>query len=198
MRETWVRAIEGSALTLFSFLTAALTWHLGVSLLRVGVLVPAAILGYAAGDFVSGLVHWFCDNCFREDSPLVGPLLIRPFREHHRDPLGITRHGFLELTGNSCLALIPTLAAVVWWSDRLSPLFAATILFFHLTLFATNLFHKWAHTPAVPGPVRWLQRHRLILTPARHQMHHRNGFAGAYCITSGWMNRPLDRLLRAR
>lgn len=100
MVEKLIRLIEAVALTLFSLLIAALVWNL--SMKRTGVWIPVsgAILGGLAADLVSGVVHWFCDNFFREDSLLVGRMLIRPFREHHRNPLGMTSHCFLELMGN--------------------------------------------------------------------------------------------------
>ncbi len=198
MVEKWVRVTEAVALTLFFLLIVALIRSLIIKRTGIWIPVSGAILGWLVADLVSGLVHWFCDSFFREDSLLVGRLLIRPFREHHRNPLGMTRHCFLELMGNSCLAMIPTLAAAVWWSDGIAPLFETAALFFYLALFATNLFHKWAHASVVPRPVRWLQSRWLILPPSCHQVHHQNGYTGAYCITNGWMNWPLDRLLRVR
>jgi len=198
MRQSCVRAAEGVAVTTFGLLILALIQHLAHDLARVWILIPGAIIGYLAGDLVSGFVHWWCDNFFREDSLLIGKLLIRPFREHHRDPLAIVGHGFLELTGNSCMAMLVPLAAVVWLGDEVSALPATAFLFLCLALFTTNLFHKWAHASAVPHFVRWLQKRRLILTPGRHRIHHLNGYTGAYCITSGWMNGLLDRLLGAQ
>src|SRR5258707_1191647 len=70
----------------------------------------AALVGCIATDFAAGLAHWFCDTFFEEDTPVIGPYLIGPFREHHRDPLAMTAHGFLEVNGNSCLILIPFVA----------------------------------------------------------------------------------------
>jgi ubiquitin-conjugating enzyme E2 variant len=42
--------------------------------------------------------------------------------------------------------------------------------------------------------VRWLQRRRLVLTPAAHAVHHRAAHAGGYCVTTGWLNPLADRL----
>jgi ubiquitin-conjugating enzyme E2 variant len=193
MRPIRVRFLDIAAIALFGLLALTLAFHLRPAPL----LLAAALIAYIAGDLASGLVHFFCDTFFEEDSPLIGRLLIHPFREHHRDPLRMTAHSFAELNGNSCLAMLPTMAAAAFYRDRIPPFLLAAILFFHLSLFATNLFHRWAHVAVVPAPVRWLQKHWLILTPAAHRAHHRNG-RGAYCITSGWMNRPLDRILGSR
>jgi ubiquitin-conjugating enzyme E2 variant len=157
----------------------------------LGVLLAVAA-GYLLADLLSGLVHWFCDRFFDEHTPLIGRVLISPFREHHRDPLAMTRHGFLELTGNSCLGLAPVLALV--WRWPLSVWLDALVLSLAVGVIATNLLHKWAHAAAAPAPVRWLQRRRLVLRPPAHAVHHRPGYAGAYCVTTGWMNALTDGL----
>jgi hypothetical protein len=158
----------------------------------------AALLGCLAADLVSGLVHWLCDTFFSEDTPLVGRALIRPFREHHRDPLAITRRAFLEVNGSNCLATLPLLALAVRsggaGSDDPARLFAHVFLVvFAPAVCLTNQLHKWAHAPAAPRAVRLAQRLRLVLAPAHHARHH--GAAGrAFCVTTGWLNPLLDRL----
>ena len=80
---------------------------------------------------------------------------------------------------------------------RSPPAFSCRLpLLLPLGLFAASS-HRWA-AASVPRVVHWLQKRRLILTPDRHRAHHQNGYAGAYCITSGWMNHSLDRLLGLR
>lgn len=159
---------------------------------RDAALLSAAVLaGYLLADFASGFAHWFCDTFFEEDTPLIGGLLIFPFREHHRDPLAMTRHNFLELNGNSCLVLLP----VLWLGIAVASGAAARgfVLSFVTALFATNLFHAWAHAPAAPRLIRWLQRRRWILSPERHAAHHSGANDRAFCVTSGWLNAALDR-----
>ena len=196
MRSRWIVTLEAAAVTAFFVLLAIIAVrmiHGTAGWAQASLLLLAATAGYALADAASGLTHWFCDTFFHEDTPGIGPVLIRPFREHHRDPAGMTRHGFLELTGNSCLGVTPLLGLAVWrpWT----PLFDAGLLAFAIALFATNLFHKWAHSAEVPMGVRWLQRGHLILNPARHAAHHAPPNRGAYCVTNGWMNALLDRIL---
>jgi hypothetical protein len=109
----------------------------------------------------------------------------------------MTRHGFLELTGNTCLGLLPILVVAWWWGgpadDALGVLGYGLLVAVALGGFATNHFHGWAHAPRVCAPVAWLQRHRLILSARAHAAHHRAG-EGAYCVTVGWMNAWTDRL----
>jgi ubiquitin-conjugating enzyme E2 variant len=189
-------ALEALAITIFAVLITVLARRLGSGLTtweQAPTLVLAVLAGYALADVASGVTHWFCDTFFAEDTPVIGRVLIHPFREHHRDPAGMTRHGFLELTGNSCLAMIPILTMTVRRPAVL--VLDAALLAFALALFATNLFHKWAHEERVPGWIEWLQRRRLILSPDLHAAHHRPGSRVAHAVTNGWMNPLLDRLL---
>ena len=182
-------AIEAGALCLFLCLICACLYRLAASLQDrwdVAWCAVAAGIGWLAADLASGVVHWFADTFFEEDTPWIGPLLIQPFREHHRDPQAMTHHGFLELTGNSCLMLLPVAGAAL--ALPLSPASQAAVIAFALGLFATNLFHKWAHDAAPPALVRWLQARWLILPPAHHLRHHSAHHDAAYCVTTGWAN----------
>ncbi|MCI0341867.1 MAG: fatty acid desaturase family protein [Planctomycetales bacterium] len=161
------------------------------------LLAPAAALGVAAADLASGLLHWACDSFGSERTPVLGRTLIRPFREHHRDPEAILRQGTLKLSRNSCLAALPVLS-VTLAAPGPSP-GASAALFIHATLLvfvaaslATNLFHRWAHAARVPPAVGWLQSVGLILSREAHHPHHAGG-RRAYCVTTGWMNGWLDR-----
>ena len=160
--------------------------------------LPAAlVLGILCADFGTGAVNWFCDRFFHETTPLLGDALIRPFREHHADPQAMVRHGFLELHGNSAIPVIAVLGAAQWLGggapSLMSSAFAAWLVVFCATSMATNQFHMWAHAASVPAIVRWLQDRGVILSPARHAEHHRGRFDRSYCMTSGFMNRVLDR-----
>jgi plasmanylethanolamine desaturase len=161
----------------------------------IAVMLTMLAAGYFLADAMTGTVHWFCDTFFEETTPVIGRALIAPFREHHRDPLAMTRHGLLELTGNSCLALAPLLALfLVLTPARPRVALDALVLALAGAAGATNVFHRWAHEPSPPPGVRWLHRLGIVLTPSRHAQHHKPPFAAAYCVTSGWMNAACDRL----
>jgi ubiquitin-conjugating enzyme E2 variant len=198
------RAVEWSALALF--LAAAL--H--VVIVAAPVLVPAhaiwlllvLLLAAVSADFLSGLVHWAADTLGSERTPIVGPMLVRPFREHHADPHAIVGHDFVETNGNSCLFAVPvTATAAVAIPAHAGPLFFACVwAAVTMTLMvATNQIHKWAHTERPPAPVRWLQIAGLLLPPDHHAVHHRSPHRHHYCITTGWLNPVLDavRFFRA-
>jgi ubiquitin-conjugating enzyme E2 variant len=153
--------------------------------------------GVLSADFASGTAHWFCDSFFSERTPLIGPTLILPFRDHHADPTSILRHGPVELHGNSCLPVALVLgigAALPWELGGGAGDFARVWLFFMaVATMVTNQVHQWAHAEVRPSPVRWLQRRGLILSPEGHARHHRGGFKRSFCTTTGWLNPLLDR-----
>ncbi len=162
---------------------------------RPWVVLTAALLGYLAADLVSGVVHWAADTWGSPDLPVIGPAVLGPFREHHRDPLAITRHDFVETNGNNCLISLPALGLAIWLVPErgeagslfLSSFLGALVVWVLLT----NQFHKWAHLPAPSPLIAALQRWHLILPPAHHQLHHSRPFTSHYCITTGWLNWPL-------
>jgi plasmanylethanolamine desaturase len=169
----------------------------GVAGEQPAALIGAALLGAVAADLASGVVHWACDTFFAEDTPVIGRALIFPFREHHRDPLALTRRTFLRLSSSNFLGSTGVLALVWCLGTSIgvaaSPLFDVWATTLTGSLAVTNQIHKWAHSPRVPRPIAWLQAGRLILTPSGHHRHHATG-VGAFCITTGWLNPALDRL----
>ena len=78
------------------------------------LVVMAAVGGVLACDLVAGAVHWAYDRFFTETTPVLGPALIAPFREHHRDPLAMTRRGFLDVNGSNYFAVLPVLTYATW------------------------------------------------------------------------------------
>ncbi len=187
-----MRAIEVISVLTFLFL-------LGISIEKIettNTLLPiAALLGWLLADLFSGLLHWALDTYGSVRTPLVGPAIIRPFREHHADPLGMTRHDFFEVNGASCLGCLPLLAGAVafpggfWHSVLVST--SIGILF-------TNQCHKWAHIPSEKNAflIRNLQKLGLVLRPAEHAKHHTAPYNSHFCTASGWLNRPLNFLLK--
>ncbi|SET30035.1 plasmanylethanolamine desaturase [Stigmatella erecta] len=157
------------------------------------LLLSAILLGYLAADFVSGFVHWMADTWGSTTMPVLGKAFVRPFREHHVDQKAITRHDFIETNGNNCAISIPVGIATLVMPHS-SPAWVFLAAFLGSMIFwvmGTNQFHKWSHLDT-PGPVvNFLQRVHLILPPAHHRIHHTAPFNKYYCITVGWLNKPL-------
>jgi ubiquitin-conjugating enzyme E2 variant len=196
------RVVEVSAICLFAALFVALAARAHSTPFAIGVAGLALMLGGGAlfADLVSGLVHWSADTWGNQTWPLVGPTLIRSFREHHLDEKAITRHDFVEANGATALVLLPALIGIyallprdasVWTGvDYRASIFALSACFF---VFMTNQIHKWAHEDEPPALVRPLQRLNVILSAKHHRGHHSGQHTIRYCITTGWLNPLLDR-----
>src|SRR5262245_46698448 len=158
----------------------------------------AILLGLVLSDFMGGFLHWFFDTFFEESTPFIGPHLITPFREHHRDPAGMTRHGFLELTGNSFLGYLLPLA-LVWWFAPANPQSQWGVFNYTwwvslaIALRMPNQLHCWALQCSPPRFARWLQRFGLAISASHHARHHSPPYRSSYCITNGWTNRLADK-----
>lgn len=156
-------------------------------------------LSLVLGDLVSGLVHWVADTYFSEETPIIGQSLVKPFRLHHLYPRDICTHDLVTTVGNVCIIAVPVLTFsiyVLWtWDDSSWVAFLILcVALMSLATVLTNQFHKWAHQEQPSRMVRWLQRTRLVLAPAHHQIHHTKPFNMHYCITNGWLNPLLNRI----
>lgn len=202
LREGYTRgifALEVSSIVGFWVVVVAIAHRIQAQAQgHLWLLLAAGLTGFLAADFVSGFVHWMADTWGSPEMPVIGRALVRPFREHHLDPLEITRHSFVETNGNNCLISIPAgliaLALPVGPGHTLGLFLSASIGSLILWVMGTNQFHKWAHLPESKGLVALLQRWHLILPRAHHDLHHRAPFDRYYCITVGWLNAPLTQL----
>jgi ubiquitin-conjugating enzyme E2 variant len=201
-RPSWASWLERLAVVLFVavWLAAGLRFAPSLAHAETGLAAGlGAITGYLLADLLSGSVHWLADRYFAPETPLIGSLLIAPFRDHHADEEQITRHDFFEVSGNNALVTLPVvlLLLLVPRPEATAASDAALIglgLGLSAAVFLTNQFHCWAHTPSPPSLVRYLQRWGWILTSERHALHHRGDHDRAYCVTSGWLNPLLDRV----
>jgi len=193
------RAFEVLSVAAFAGLAVRLAGRGGPLALEAPLPFAAGVAaGALAADVVTGVVHWLCDRFGSERTPVLGPYLIAGFREHHREPEAITRHGFLERSGANAFATLPILAAaplaLAGLSARAGAALAGAALSLALFVGLTNEIHLQAHR-ARPGLLAAaLQRLRLVLPPEAHARHHCGRHDRAYCIATGWSNAALDRL----
>lgn len=179
--------MSGAAFMLVDTLSAGITSG-------VIALLAIAVTAYLAADLVSGIVHFLADNFGNAETPIVGRMFVFPFREHHTDPLAITRHGFLETNGASCMVSLPPLFTTIAFTHATEhTALRIWVLAFLSAVFLTNQIHKWSHMVNPPRTVRFLQSCRLILSPRSHAIHHTAPHDSYYCITAGWLNFPLTR-----
>jgi hypothetical protein len=187
------RRLEEASVIAFPIAWLGLATHTWRSFTTPSFAALALVVGYLFADFGSGVVHWFFDTWLSPETPLLGGAFVRTFREHHTDPSAICRHDFVETNGSNMLvASLMILVGAVSSSEFV----ACALLVAALFTSVTSQIHKWAHLEPerVPRVVAWLQRARLVLSKRGHAAHHVAPYARCYCITSGWVNAPLDTL----
>ena len=191
------RAFSTTAIVLATAAIAALAFRVTTQVNLIQWWVPIALLGgIVAADFGSGLVHWSADTWGRDDLPMIGTILLVPFRVHHINPGDFTRRSFVDTNGE-----VAAIAVLVLTALLLLPLdgpWGTLTVLFGLTFcgvgMLTNQIHQWAHLDTVPTPVRGLQRLGVLLGPEEHARHHARPYDVRYCITTGWCNRPLEAI----
>eukprot|EP01113_Clastostelium_recurvatum_P026418 TRINITY_DN316_c0_g1_i2.p1 TRINITY_DN316_c0_g1~~TRINITY_DN316_c0_g1_i2.p1 ORF type:complete len:313 (-),score=64.39 TRINITY_DN316_c0_g1_i2:112-957(-) len=180
----------GSFAVLFSISFYRLcSWY---AVKNVWVLLCSNILAMGLADFFSGIVHWAADTWGTLDTPMFGATFIRSFREHHLEPVAMTRHDFVETNGDNCLTVLFLLAFTAFLPFRENNTYDlflfSLVLMLSLWVMLTNQIHKWSHCRKVPTLVTLLQDYNIILSRKDHNKHHQIPFDRNYCITNGWLN----------
>lgn len=142
-------------------------------------------------DFLAGVIHWAEDAYFTEETPVIGPLFIRPNIVHHHFPRFFTRLSWwqsswdLVLVGGALLLVAWPLGWMCW----------QLVLFVALSINA-NEVHKWSHrTRAENGRViSTLQDWHILQTPRHHSLHHSDPKNTYYCPITNLVNPLLEHV----
>ena len=159
--------------------------------MRSTLLALAQFLGLVMlADFLAGVVHWLEDAYGTEDTPVVGPLVIRPNIVHHHFPRFFTRLTWWESSWELALLGAATVGAA-WWLGALS----WQLWVFVAISVNANQVHKWSHrTRAENGPViSFFQDIRVLQTPHHHALHHTDPKNTFYCPVTNLVNPLLER-----
>jgi hypothetical protein len=160
--------------------------------MRTAFLTLAQILGLVVlADFLAGIVHWLEDAYGTAETPVVGPLLIRPNIVHHHYPRFFTRLTWWQSSWDLVLIGAAIVGVAAWFG----------LLSWQLWLFVAisinaNQVHKWSHrTRAENGRVvSFLQDIRVLQTPRHHALHHTDPKNTFYCPMTNLVNPLLERL----
>jgi hypothetical protein len=142
-------------------------------------------------DFVAGVVHWLEDAYGTEDTPVVGPLFIKPNIVHHHHPRHFTRLSWWQSSWDLLLVGL-ALLGVAWGFGVLSWQLAV----FVVVSINANQVHKWAHrTRTENGPViSFFQDIHVLQSPRQHAIHHTDPKNTYYCPVTNVLNPVLERL----
>ncbi len=193
------RVLELASLTAFVVLAALVLVRVGRAL-GDGVdggqalaMVVGGVLALMVGDLASGIVHFLFDQFGSPETPIIGQKFVKPFRDHHDDPVAMTKGDFIAVNSDNLLVSLPVLALALTVVDvRRHPAIGVFVVVLVAVVAMTNQIHKWSHTPTVPRAVAFAQRHGLILTIPHHDGHHRAPYDRHYCIALGRMDWLLD------
>ncbi|KAF8787228.1 Plasmanylethanolamine desaturase like protein [Argiope bruennichi] len=127
----------------------------------------AALCGVILADFLSGLVHWGADTWGSVDLPIVGKVAYMAYQFFSYPAEKIFR--------------------IYHWN--------CFVFLLGLFIAMTNQIHKWSHTYfGIPYWVTVLQDFHIILPRRHHRIHHVAPHETYFCITTGWLNYPLEKL----
>ena len=161
------------------------------TLLPLLLITVQVVLIFGLADFVAGVVHWAEDAYFTENTPVIGPQIIRPNIVHHHFPRYFTKLSWWESAAELVLGGL-VLLAIAWPLGLVS---WQLILFIVVSINA-NEIHKMAHrTRAENGRlISLLQDWRILQTPRQHGLHHSDPKNTYYCPVTNFVNPVLERI----
>lgn len=142
-------------------------------------------------DFVAGIVHWLEDAYGSEDTPVVGPLLIKPNIVHHHFPRHFTKLSWWQSSWDLLIPGALLLAAGAWWG-----FLSWQLWLFVLLSVNANQVHKWAHRTRKENGriVSFFQDIRVLQTPHQHALHHTDPKNTYYCPITNVLNPVLEKI----
>jgi len=155
-------------------------------------IVFAEIVGIVAlADFLAGVVHWLEDAYFNEETPVIGPLVIRPNIVHHHLPRYMTKLNWWE-SSRELVVLGSVVVGGAWMLHALT----WQVWFFVALSVNANQVHKWSHQSRAENGtiVSRLQDWKVLQTVQHHGLHHKDPKNTYYCPITNFVNPALERI----
>ncbi len=151
----------------------------------LGKLASAVVLA----DFLAGVIHWIEDAYFKEDTPILGKLVIQPNIVHHHLPRYFTKLSWWESSRELVAVGFLVVLAAYHYQALTWPVWVFVVLSVN-----ANQVHKWSHrTRAENGPIiSWLQEVGILQTPHHHGLHHKDPKNTYYCPITNVVNPALE------
>ena len=170
-----------------------LSWATGA------LIVALVVVAYAVADLASGIVHFLLDNFGSPETPVIGQKFVKPFRDHHVDPMAMTEGDFVAVNADNVFICLPVIVPAFFFLDtNHHPYAGVFIVGLVAGVIMTNQLHKWAHMPAVPRLVAFAQRRGFVLSKQHHAVHHSGAYDRNYCITWGHLDSLLNPFVKLR
>ena len=199
------RVFEFVSVGTFIAFAGALVWRVGDEVAgRMSVSVACLIVGlllaaYAVADLASGIVHFLLDNFGSPDTPVIGQKFVKPFRDHHVDPMEMTRGDFIAVNADNVFVCLPVIIPAFFFLETSAHPYAGVFIVGLVAgVIMTNQLHKWAHMPTVPRLVAAAQLRGFVLSKEHHSVHHSGAYDSNYCITWGHLDLLLNRFVKLR
>lgn len=162
---------------------------------KVALNGAALVGGFLAADVASGMMHHWADQYADPNSnnPAVKKFA-KQSQRHHFYPTKLGNYGPAYWAHPlSLVAWAPLVAGTALGAP--APLMSATIGLVAGTTHYGN-FHNWSHMrdSQVPKVGKALQKVGIAIGKREHGVHHRLPWNSDYCIVSGIMNKPLDKI----
>ena len=75
------------------------------------------LAAYAVADLASGIVHFLLDNFGSPETPVIGQKFVKPFRDHHVDPMAMTQGDFIAVNADNVFVCLPVIIPAFFFLD---------------------------------------------------------------------------------
>lgn len=182
--------VSASLFTLISWILMLVSTNSSASQMILGL-----VGAYFLVDLSSGFAHVAFDHLLRFKTFLVGSIA-RDFNFHHIVPSDLTYIRLSQVFKPVAITLCPAFTTFGLCGYFLGSSFTVYLFFWTTCLSVLGQpIHRLAHKETSSNRVvAFLQKHRVILSPQEHQLHHQNGEQTHFCIFSGRCNPLLNRI----